>query len=561
MTATKPKTETEQTSNDLPAEAPAPKKNRRKKPKHLKRWIILGVVVLLISAFVIRTVSAGKKMIEAMTAYMEEPVAERTIVHSLTGSGTLEPANSYTLTTLIEGEVLAADFEEGDIVEKDSVLYEVDSSDVANNIERAELSLNQARRSYSSTADMRYIKANTSGTLYSLDVKVGDDVSPGQVIGSIRDSDTMTLELPFPADTALNFYAGQSAEVTLDGSFETLWGTVVSVSGSDIVGQGNMITRNVTIAVTNPGGLSSTQAATARVDGIGCSASGMFECNSESMLTASSSGTVTAVNVQEGSYVTKDQAIVTLGGKNLNDSIQNAADNLRSAELSMENTKEQLDNYTITSPIGGTVVNKEYKAGDTIEAGKQLCTIYDLSYLEMVLNIDELDISSVKVGQKVRITADAVKNEEFEGTITKVSVAGTTTGGITSYPVTVRIDETGGLLPGMNVDAEVVVDSVENALSVPGTAISRGAGGSSVVLVTVASPSAANAIDRAAPEGYVYVEVETGVGDGDYFEIVSGLQAGDTIAYMPPQTSNMYGMYMAMGGNVDVYYEEGDGPN
>ena len=57
------------------------------------------------------------------------------------------------------------------------------------------------------------------------------------------------------------------------------------------------------------------------------------------------------------------------------------------------------------------------------------------------------------------------------------------------------------------------------------------------------------------------MEVETGVGDGDYFEIVSGLQAGDTIAYMPPQTSNMYGMYMAMGGNVDVYYEEGDGPN
>ena len=51
------------------------------------------------------------------------------------------------------------------------------------------------------------------------------------------------------------------------------------------------------------------------------------------------------------------------------------------------------------------------------------------------------------------------------------------------------------------------------------------------------------------------------MGDGDYFEIVSGLQAGDTIAYMPPQTSNIYGMYMAMGGNVDVYYEEGDGPN
>ncbi|MCM1149944.1 MAG: HlyD family efflux transporter periplasmic adaptor subunit [Butyricicoccus sp.] len=555
MTETKQKTEAEQTA---PAVQEAPAKKRRRKPKHLKRWIILGIVVLLTGGFVIRTIYAGRKMMEAITAYTEEPVAERTIIHSLTGSATLKPANSYTLTTLIEGEVLSADFEEGDIVEKDSVLYEVDSSDVANNIERAELSLSQARRSYNSTADLRYIKADTAGTVYSLSVGVGDSVSAGQVVGTVRDSGTMTLELPFPADDALNFYAGQPAEVTLDGSFETLWGTVKSVSGSDIVGTGNMITRNVTISVDNPGGLSVSQAAAANVGGVGCAVNGSFKCNSESALVAMSSGTVSAINVAEGSWVSKDQAVVTLGGRSINDSIQNAADSLRNAELAMENTQEQLDNYTITSPIGGTVVNKEYKTGDTIEAGKQLCTIYDLSYLEMVLSIDELDIASIKVGQKVKITADAVPNAEFDGTVTKVSVAGTTQGGITSYPVTVRIDDTGGLLPGMNVDAEIVVSRAENALSVIGTAISRGAGGASVVLVTADSPSAVNAIERDAPEGYVYVEVETGAGDGDYFEITGGLQLGDTIAYIPPQTSNIFGMFMAMSEGMSA--AEGGGP-
>lgn len=560
MTVTRHKPEAEQAAQNVTPPLEAPKKNGRKKPKHLKRWIIPGVVALLITAFVLRVMYAGRKMMEALTAYAEEPALERTIVHSLTGSGTLQPANSYIVTTLIEGEVLAADFEEGDIVEKDTVLYEVDSSDVANNIERAELSLNQARRSYSSAADMRYIKAGTGGMVYSLDVKEGDTVSAGQTVGTVRDSATMTVELPFPADDAISFYAGQPAEVTLDGSFEILWGTVTAVSGSDIVGVGNMITRNVTISVANPGGLSVSQAATANVGGVGCSESGNFRCNSESALVAASGGTVTAVNAAEGSYVEKDQTVVTLGGKNLTDSIQNAADNLRSAELSMENTREQLDKYTITSPIEGTVVSKDYKAGDKIEAGKPLCTIYDLSYLEMVLNIDELDIATVSVGQKVRVTADAVSNAEFEGTVTRVSVAGTTAGGITSYPVTVRIDETGGLLPGMNVDAEIVVKSVENALSVPGTAISRGSGGSSIVLVTADSPSAVNAIDRAAPEGYVYVEIEPGVGDGDYFEVVSGLQAGDTIAYVPPQTGNIYGMFMAMGGG-EPYPDERGGPN
>ena len=92
----------------------------------------------------------------------------------------------------------------------------------------------------------------------------------------------------------------------------------------------------------------------------------------------------------------------------------------------MENTQKQLENYTITSPISGTVIDKEYKAGDTVESGKTLCTIYDLSYLEMTLNIDELDISTVEVGQAVQITAEAVESKTFTGVVTKVSVAGNT---------------------------------------------------------------------------------------------------------------------------------------
>ena len=57
----------------------------------------------------------------------------------------------------------------------------------------------------------------------------------------------------------------------------------------------------------------------------------------------------------------------------------------------MENTQKQLENYTITSPISGTVIDKEYKSGDTVESGKTLCTIYDLSYLTFTMYVDELE--------------------------------------------------------------------------------------------------------------------------------------------------------------------------
>lgn len=545
MTETKPVT----APAASPAAEPVVRRKRKLRPKKIIKWVVillvLAALILLAARFFLRRNNLG---IEQLT-YTETAVGTRTITRSLSGSGTLQPANSYTVTTLIQGEVLSADFEEGDIVEQDTVLYQVDSSDAANNIERSQISLNQARRSYQSTIDLPYVRSNSAGTVISLEVEVGDEVNQGQTVASIRDSATMELRVPFPSDDAVTFYVGQQADVILDGSFETLYGIIKSISGVDTVGVGNMVTRDVTISVTNPGGLSSTQTAAASVNGLGCAGNGTFTYRSESTVTAGASGTVTAVHVQEGSAVSKDTLLITLGGDNIENQLQNAADSLRTAELSMESTQEQLENYTITSPISGTIVDKQYKAGDTVEAGRTLCIIYDLSYLEMILNIDELDISSMAVGQPVRVTADAVDGRAFEGVVTKVSVAGTTSGGITSYPVTIRIDETEGLLPGMNVDAEIVIEEVSDVLSVPNAAVSRGRGNISQVLVTATSPSASSALeDQDAPEGYVYVRVETGVSDDDYVQIVSGLQQGDTVAYIPQAGSSGGMMFGMMGG-------------
>ena len=170
-----------------------------------------------------------------------------------------------------------------------------------------------------------------------------------------------------------------------------------------------------------------------------------------------------------------------------------------------------------------------------------LCTIYDLSYLQMTLNIDELDIDNVEVGQTVNITSDAKEGQTFTGVVTKVSVVGTTSSGTTTYPVTVRIDETDGLRPGMNVDAEIVLSSADDVLAIPSMAVNRG----NTVLITSDSPSAVNALDQEAPDGYVYVQVETGVSDDSYIEITSGLQEGDTVAYLRAASS---GSDMMMGG-------------
>lgn len=518
--------------------------------KRLKRkWILLLVILVAaaVAAFSLR--GGGRRSIQV--SYQETPVVARTITSALTGSGTLLPANSYTVTTLVEGDILAAGFEEGDMVEKDTVLYEIDSSDAANNIEKAQISLNQAHRNYEDAVDGQYLRAGSSGSLFSLLVDVGDEVAQGQEIAVIRQSDTMKLTVSFPADDAEGFYVGQTAEVLLDGSFETLKGTVTAVSGSDIVGTGNMVTRNVTVSVKNPGGLGVEQAASVTINGVGCAASGTFAYQSESTLVSSVSGTVAMVHVKEGEAVSKDQILLTLSGSSLEETIQNAQDSLRNAELSMDSTQNQLDSYTITSPIQGTIVDKQYKTGDTVEGGKTLCTIYDLSYLELTMNIDELDISKISEGQAVQVTADAVEGQTYTGVITKVSVLGSTSSGVTSYPVTVRIDETDGLRPGMNVDAEIILEEAEDVLSVPVEAVNRGG----LVLITRDSPSASAAAEQEAPEGYVYITVETGVSDDSYIQVISGLQEGDTVAYV----SSSGGNSMAFPGGMGVVPIGGSG--
>jgi HlyD family secretion protein len=505
------------------------------------KWLVPVLCVAVAGGvFLLRPQQAKPASVDA--SYTEAAPERRDVTNTLSGTGTLNPANTYTVKSLVDGKVLTGTIEEGNIVEESNVLYTIDSSDASTNFEKAEIAMQQAQRSYDKVVDRQYVRAEVAGVVSSLKVTKGDEVTSGQEVAVIRDSSRMLLTLEFPAADAANFSVGQSAAVTLDGTFEQLNGTVTSVSGTDALSAGNLLTRTVTITVQNAGGLTTAQAATASINGVSSIGSATFAYQAERTLTAQAAGTVTSINVQEGSDVAKDDIILGLSGDDLTESIQSASESLRSAEISMQNLQDTMNNYTITAPISGTIIEKDAKVGDAVKTGDTLCIVYDLSYLEMSINVDELQISSISVGQKVQITADAVPDKTYVGTVTRVSMKGKSDGGTTTYPVTIRIDDTDGLRPGMNANAEIVVAEAKNALVVPNAAVVRG----SYVLVTKDSPSAANA-DTAmeAPEGFVYVPVKTGVSNDDYTQIVSGIQEGDTIGYDPSSVSS------------DSYYDDG----
>ena len=496
---------------------------------HKKRCIAAVVAVAVLAVVVIPRKSRSAS---ADLAYTQEKLGRRDIVNVYDGSGTINAADSYTVKSLVTGTVLTADFELGDTIQKGDVLYVIDSSDVEGDLESAQLSVSQAQRSYDDAADARNVRTKIGGEVSSFAVAAGDAVQAGQTVATVRDTSVMLLAVDFPAAEAQSFAVGQAAQVMPDTTFEVLNGTIRSVSGADPSGDASLMTCTVTIAVPNAGSLTTAQAAVAQVNGVSSLNSAHFAYQREETVVAAASGTVSELCVREGSTVRQDDVLLRITGKDLDKQAQNAADNLRSAELRMSSAERNISHYTIDAPISGTIVDKKVKAGDKLSANdtamQNLCTIYDMSYLEMKLNVDELKIRSLEVGQEVEITADAVPGETYKGVISSVLVAGTTANGSTSYPVTVRIDDMGELLPGMNATAKITTASVKNVLALPNAALVRG----SYVLVTKDSPSAANAeTSMTAPDGYVYVKVTTGISDDDYIEVKSGLQEGDTIAY------------------------------
>lgn len=538
-----------------PAAPEVPQQNRTpawKAPKKKRRWpkVVLAAAVALAALlfFVIRPMlGAGKDLLAG--AYLTGTAQMQEMTVSVSSTGTIQPIDSYNVSGMVTGEVLEAPFEVGDQVQKGDVLYRIDPGSAETALKQAQLSVQQAQLNYDSIASGLAIKASTSGVVQKLHVQKGDMVTTGSPIADISDTSTMILTVPFQWSDASRISAGEAATVTLDDTQQTLPGTVDSVAGISLTGNGGILVRQVKIRVQNPGSLSTSSSATAQVGDIACAGSGTFEASVTRTVTAISSGEVVSVNASVGNQVSAGQVLVNLGGSSAELSLENASIALESAQLSLQNAQDALDNYTITAPISGTVIEKNFKAGDTVDsnsltaAGGTLAVLYDMSTLTFEMKIDEKDINKIQVGQEVTITADAVEGVTYSGIVDTVNINGTTVSGQTNYPVTVVISNPQDLKPGMNVSADIIVERAGTVLCVPVDAVNRGSDKPTVqVALEGALDEKGNVTD---PSKLETREVTLGRNDTDNIEITSGLTEGDVVVWVN-EVSNPLAAMMGM---------------
>lgn len=173
-----------------------------------------------------------------------------------------------------------------------------------------------------------------------------------------------------------------------------------------------------------------------------------------------------------------------------------------------------------TSDSGSTVTS-QYSACETVAF-----SIASDDKATVSINVDELDITSVKTGQTAKITLDAIEGEEFEGTITSVSSEASSGSSSAKYPVEITFDKTDDMRIGMTASASISIDEAEDAVLIPMDALQEKGG---KTFVYTKKDSDGNLSGE--------VEVETGLSNGNKVEITSGLDSGDTVYYLKTTSS------------------------
>ncbi len=225
--------------------------------------------------------------------------------------------------------------------------------------------------------------------------------------------------------------------------------------------------------------------------------------------------------------------------------LQSAQASIAIAQAQLASAQSDLANATIIAPTDAIVISSPLQLYEYTN-DKSIITLTPTgSNLQIDASIDQADIAQIKVGQKVDITLDAYPDEHSTGSVSLVALQGTTASNVTTFAVTVAVEEASDkLLSGMNANIDIVVAEVINVLTVPSEAVKTNGNKKQVILNAPASTKGVGQENQAAQSGentkvtsgqksangnVRSVPVEIGLDDGTNVEIISGLTEGQEV--------------------------------
>lgn len=233
-------------------------------------------------------------------------------------------------------------------------------------------------------------------------------------------------------------------------------------------------------------------------------------------------------HLYDKNYVSKDE--VELAYANYQQALAEVAAaraEVSAAQATLNNNMTNLGYSKITSPVDGTVILRAVDVGQTVAASFNTPTLFevakDLTQMQIETSVSEADIGRIKVGQKAQYTLDGYQDRVFEGEVTQVRLASTTTNNVVTYTVIVSVDNSEGLvIPGMSANVSIITNSVKDALCVPVQALKF-------------TPDASKKYDKQGiwiqtRSGLKRYDIALGVSDDNKTQIISDeIKAGDKV--------------------------------
>lgn len=440
------------------------KKKRGKFGKAVRKAIkIIVIVAILCGAGLFGLKAYINKQAESSstTSYSRAVVTRGALEETVYGSGTTSARNQTNVLAEAEGTLTDLRVSVGDAVKAGDILAVMTNADLDDTITDLEFDLwelDDQILSTSAGSKVTTIEAPAAGRVVAIYAEAGDDALAvfrrEGALAIISTDGRMKVELS-DVDTASGVSLGEKLTVT--GETFVAEGTVV-----DLTRQGTCLT--LTIQDDSlPMGETVT---VARQNGtiLGTST---LEVN-KPMAVSSYGGTIESVKVSVGNKVKRADTLFKLTDFPLTLKIENLRLQREAAAKSLEEAKQQRENLIIVAPCDGTIATLSISEGDEISSGAMLCSILEGEDMNLTIAVDELDVVEVEVGQKVKITVDALSDAEMDGEVYKIAPVGSNSGGVTTYDVELTFDAEGsGVRSGMNATGEITVASTDSTLYVP----------------------------------------------------------------------------------------------
>lgn len=198
--------------------------------------------------------------------------------------------------------------------------------------------------------------------------------------------------------------------------------------------------------------------------------------------------------------------------------VEAARAQLAQAQLDLDNAVADLASTEVRAPMAGTMLTLDLVRGQQVSSGTTAATMADVGDLELTVNVAEVDVQQVEVGQAAEITLDALPGQTFAGMVTQVAPASDPESGVVNYPVTIQLTDENlrGVRAGMTAVATLRNPTTAAGWLVPSNAVQQSNGGAQVVVVR--------------GEQRLNVAVTTGAIQGEWVVVESAeIQAGDQV--------------------------------